>query len=129
MSEGVGTGLISSLWSGAFPCNLPVWSFTSRVMNLKHQTWLMNIIWYKSSCCQHANKTCRVRVGKAFWDFRSEEKLGEDHRGEWRDLLRREPGQGFLMVTWRILVFLQETVLQPGLCSLLSSVPSVPNEH
>lgn len=61
MSEGAGTGFISSLQSGAFPCNLPVWSFTSRIMNLKHQTWLMNIACYKSLCFQH-----RVKVGEAF---------------------------------------------------------------
>lgn len=33
------------------------------------------------------------------------------------------------MATWRILVFLEETLLEPGLCSLHSSVPSVPTEY
>lgn len=66
MSEGMETGLIFSLGSEAFPCHLPVWSSTSRIMKLKRQTWLMNMACYKSSRCQHANKTCRVRVAEAF---------------------------------------------------------------
>lgn len=33
------------------------------------------------------------------------------------------------MATWSILILLEETLLQAGLCSLHSSVPSVPTEY
>lgn len=48
-SEGVGTGLITPLGLGAFPRHLPVWSSTSRILNQKFRTQLMNVACHKTS--------------------------------------------------------------------------------
>lgn len=90
-SEGVGTGLITSLGLGAFPCHLPVWSSTSRILNQKFQTQLMNITCYKSSpglwlsafSCISSSGTAPVVAAQNFWLQPGHPGSVQQRKGHW----------------------------------------------